>query len=193
MLSMFISMLHSCVVYFRGCNLSEVGGVLTHKQTLSSEVAQLVQEERRLDEMIQRCTQEVKQMTESSHSQKYPFFMLVQEDDSSLLGCVCSLCGFASWHAAYLLSVWISVYCSDFEDHSHDKGENWVKSWSGKGMGSLGKGRNLIMLGKEKTWEDWHGENLGGLSMRVENRVALVFFWGVGVSTWAILVKGEHW
>lgn len=57
--------------FVRGCNLSEVGGVLTHKQTLSSEVAQLVQEERRLDELIQRCTQEVKQMTESS--QKYPF------------------------------------------------------------------------------------------------------------------------
>ncbi|KAF4087663.1 hypothetical protein AMELA_G00073160 [Ameiurus melas] len=73
-------------IQWMGCNLSEVGGVLTHKQTLSSEVAQLVQEERRLDEMIQRCTQEVKQMTESSHSQKYPFFMLLQDDDSSLLG-----------------------------------------------------------------------------------------------------------
>ncbi|MCI4374353.1 hypothetical protein PGIGA_G00005210 [Pangasianodon gigas] len=54
-------------IQWMGCNLSEVGGVLTHKQTLSSEVAQLVQEERRLDELIQRCTQEVKQMTESSH------------------------------------------------------------------------------------------------------------------------------
>ncbi|MCJ8728492.1 hypothetical protein PDJAM_G00005040 [Pangasius djambal] len=62
-------------IQWMGCNLSEVGGVLTHKQTLSSEVAQLVQEERRLDELIQRCTQEVKHMTESSHSQKYPFFM----------------------------------------------------------------------------------------------------------------------
>ncbi|XP_017341737.1 transcription factor E2F3 [Ictalurus punctatus] len=60
-------------IQWMGCNLSEVGGVLTHKQTLSSEVAQLVQEERRLDEMIQRCTQEVKQMTESSHSQKFAY------------------------------------------------------------------------------------------------------------------------
>ncbi|KAB5586720.1 hypothetical protein PHYPO_G00004830 [Pangasianodon hypophthalmus] len=60
-------------IQWMGCNLSEVGGVLTHKQTLSSEVAQLVQEERRLDELIQRCTQEVKQMTESSHSQKFAY------------------------------------------------------------------------------------------------------------------------
>ncbi|KAL7886761.1 hypothetical protein AOLI_G00044820 [Acnodon oligacanthus] len=52
-------------IQWMGCNLSEVGGALTQKQTLSSEVAQLVQEERRLDELIQKCTQEVKQMTES--------------------------------------------------------------------------------------------------------------------------------
>ncbi|GAA6095185.1 transcription factor E2F3 [Tachysurus ichikawai] len=55
-------------IQWMGCNLSEVGGVLTHKQTLSSEVAQLVQEERRLDELIQRCMHEVKQMTESSQN-----------------------------------------------------------------------------------------------------------------------------
>ncbi|KAK3572232.1 hypothetical protein QTP86_027187 [Hemibagrus guttatus] len=71
-------------IQWMGCNLSEVGGVLTHKQTLSSEVAQLVQEERRLDELIQRCTQEVKQMTESS--QKYPF--CCSKMTLLLLGCV---------------------------------------------------------------------------------------------------------
>ncbi|XP_072535020.1 transcription factor E2F3-like [Salminus brasiliensis] len=60
-------------IQWMGCNLSEVGGVLTQKQTLSSEVAQLVQEERRLDELIQRCTQEVKQMTESSNGQKFAY------------------------------------------------------------------------------------------------------------------------
>ncbi|XP_060726970.1 transcription factor E2F3-like [Tachysurus vachellii] len=60
-------------IQWMGCNLSEVGGVLTHKQTLSSEVAQLVQEERRLDELIQRCMHEVKQMTESSQSQKLAY------------------------------------------------------------------------------------------------------------------------
>lgn len=76
------------VCFVRGCNLSEVGGVQTHKQTLSIEVAQLVQEERKLDELIQRCTQEVKQMTESTQSQKYPLFMLVQQNEGLLLGCV---------------------------------------------------------------------------------------------------------
>ncbi|XP_027010676.1 transcription factor E2F3 [Tachysurus fulvidraco] len=60
-------------IQWMGCNLSEVGGVLTHKQTLSSEVAQLVQEERRLDDLIQRCMHEVKQMTESSQSQKLAY------------------------------------------------------------------------------------------------------------------------
>ncbi|TSK77036.1 Transcription factor E2F3 [Bagarius yarrelli] len=55
-------------IQWMGCNLSEVGGVLNHKQTLSNEMVQLVQEERRLDELIQRCTQDVKQMTESSQN-----------------------------------------------------------------------------------------------------------------------------
>ncbi|KAK1794771.1 hypothetical protein P4O66_009974 [Electrophorus voltai] len=53
-------------IQWMGCNLAEVGGALTQKQSLSSEVARLVQEERRLDELIQSCTQDVKLMTESS-------------------------------------------------------------------------------------------------------------------------------
>ncbi|KAI5086017.1 transcription factor E2F3, partial [Silurus meridionalis] len=71
-------------IQWMGCNLSEVGGVLTHKQTLSSEVAQLVQEERRLDELIQRCTQEVKQMTASTQncgSLTFPTFAYVTYQD----------------------------------------------------------------------------------------------------------------
>ncbi|XP_052002454.1 transcription factor E2F3-like [Xyrauchen texanus] len=56
-----------------GCSLSEVGGVLSERQTLSSELTQLVQEEHRLDELIQSCTQEVKRMTESSHNQKFAY------------------------------------------------------------------------------------------------------------------------
>ncbi|KAK2855321.1 hypothetical protein Q7C36_007190 [Tachysurus vachellii] len=73
-------------IQWMGCNLSEVGGVLTHKQTLSSEVAQLVQEERRLDELIQRCMHEVKQMTESSQifhcgSLTYPTLAYVTYQD----------------------------------------------------------------------------------------------------------------
>ncbi|XP_076826585.1 transcription factor E2F3-like [Brachyhypopomus gauderio] len=60
-------------IQWMGCNLAEVGGALTQKQTLSSEVARLVQEERRLDELIQSCTQDVKQMTESSSGQKFAY------------------------------------------------------------------------------------------------------------------------
>uniref|UniRef100_A0A4W4DR75 E2F/DP family winged-helix DNA-binding domain-containing protein n=1 Tax=Electrophorus electricus TaxID=8005 RepID=A0A4W4DR75_ELEEL len=62
-------------IQWMGCNLAEVGGALTQKQSLSSEVARLVQEERRLDELIQSCTQDVKLMTESSSGQKYPFIL----------------------------------------------------------------------------------------------------------------------
>lgn len=62
-----------CFFLCRGCSLSEVGGVLCERQTLSSEITQLVEEERKLDELIQSCTQEVKRMTESSHNQKYPY------------------------------------------------------------------------------------------------------------------------
>ncbi|XP_058248911.1 transcription factor E2F3-like [Hemibagrus wyckioides] len=69
-------------IQWMGCNLSEVGGVLTHKQTLSSEVAQLVQEERRLDELIQRCTQEVKQMTESSQKLAYVTYQDLRRDSN---------------------------------------------------------------------------------------------------------------
>uniref|UniRef100_A0A4W4DS85 E2F transcription factor CC-MB domain-containing protein n=1 Tax=Electrophorus electricus TaxID=8005 RepID=A0A4W4DS85_ELEEL len=65
-----------------GCNLAEVGGALTQKQSLSSEVARLVQEERRLDELIQSCTQDVKLMTESSSGQKYPFMPDLRRDRS---------------------------------------------------------------------------------------------------------------
>ncbi|KAI7807210.1 putative transcription factor E2F3-like [Triplophysa rosa] len=52
-------------IQWMGCSLSEVGGVLCERQTLSSEITQLVEEERKLDELIQSCTQEVKRMTES--------------------------------------------------------------------------------------------------------------------------------
>ncbi|XP_026881370.2 transcription factor E2F3 [Electrophorus electricus] len=60
-------------IQWMGCNLAEVGGALTQKQSLSSEVARLVQEERRLDELIQSCTQDVKLMTESSSGQKFAY------------------------------------------------------------------------------------------------------------------------
>lgn len=48
--------------------------MLTSSQSLSSELSDLGQEERRLDELIQSCTLDVQQMTEASHSHKYPYY-----------------------------------------------------------------------------------------------------------------------
>lgn len=82
-----------CVFLLRGCSLSEVDGVLSERETLSSEITQLVEEERKLDELIQSCTHEVKRMTESSHNQKYPYSAQKQRPVS--------------------LSVFVAVVCCD--------------------------------------------------------------------------------
>ncbi|XP_029599400.1 transcription factor E2F3 [Salmo trutta] len=60
-------------IQWMGCNLSEDGGMLTSSQSLSSELSDLGQEERRLDELIQSCTLDVQQMTEASHSLKFAY------------------------------------------------------------------------------------------------------------------------
>ncbi|XP_045573729.1 transcription factor E2F3 [Salmo salar] len=60
-------------IQWMGCNLSEDGGMLTSSQSLSSELSDLGQEERRLDELIQSCTLDVQQMTEASHSHKFAY------------------------------------------------------------------------------------------------------------------------
>lgn len=59
----------------RGSTLpSETGPLcpLGPLQTLSREMLALRDEERRLDELIQACTNNVQQMTEEMHNQKYP-------------------------------------------------------------------------------------------------------------------------
>ncbi|KAM9403929.1 transcription factor E2F3-like isoform 1-T1 [Salvelinus alpinus] len=60
-------------IQWMGCNLSEDAGTLTSSQSLSSELSDLGQEERRLDELIQSCTLDVQQMTEASHSHKFAY------------------------------------------------------------------------------------------------------------------------
>ncbi|XP_055770819.1 transcription factor E2F3-like, partial [Salvelinus fontinalis] len=60
-------------IQWMGCNLSEDGVTLTSSQSLSSELSDLGQEERRLDELIQSCTLDVQQMTEASHSHKFAY------------------------------------------------------------------------------------------------------------------------
>lgn len=59
---------------FRGSTLPSESGPcpLGPLQTLSKEMLALRDEERRLDELIQACTNNVQQMTEEMHNQKYP-------------------------------------------------------------------------------------------------------------------------
>uniref|UniRef100_W5MR83 E2F transcription factor 3 n=1 Tax=Lepisosteus oculatus TaxID=7918 RepID=W5MR83_LEPOC len=60
-------------IQWMGCNLSEEGGTLNRCQALSREMAELSQVEKRLDELIQSCTLDVRQLTEESLNQKYPY------------------------------------------------------------------------------------------------------------------------
>ncbi|KAL4630010.1 transcription factor E2F3-like [Arapaima gigas] len=59
-------------IQWMGCSLSEDGTVINQCQNLGRQVMELSQEEKKLDELIKSCTQDVKQMTEESHNQKYP-------------------------------------------------------------------------------------------------------------------------
>ncbi|KAK4826434.1 hypothetical protein QYF61_009131 [Mycteria americana] len=56
-----------------GCSLSEDGGMLAQRQGLTKEVTELTQEEKKLDELIQSCTLDLKLLTEDSENQRYPF------------------------------------------------------------------------------------------------------------------------
>ncbi|KAB5517793.1 hypothetical protein PHYPO_G00171260 [Pangasianodon hypophthalmus] len=58
-------------------------------QTLSREMLALRDEERRLDELIQACTNNVQQMTEEMHNQKYPLLPLTQHYLDQIAGHSC--------------------------------------------------------------------------------------------------------
>ncbi|TRZ25368.1 hypothetical protein HGM15179_001686 [Zosterops borbonicus] len=61
-------------IQWMGCSLSEDGGMLAQRQGLTKEVTELTQEEKKLDELIQSCTLDLKLLTEDSENQRYPFF-----------------------------------------------------------------------------------------------------------------------
>ncbi|KAK1339753.1 hypothetical protein QTO34_018309 [Cnephaeus nilssonii] len=63
-------------VQWMGCSLSEDGGMLAQCQGLSKEVTELSQEEKKLDELIQSCTLDLKLLTEDSENQRYPLCQL---------------------------------------------------------------------------------------------------------------------
>lgn len=52
---------------------------------IDQELNALVEEERRLDEMIQNCTRQVHQLCENQNTQRYPFIVI----SASLLCCCC--------------------------------------------------------------------------------------------------------
>lgn len=60
-------------VQWMGCSLSEDGGTLAECQDLSKEVTELSQEEKKLDEMIQSCTLDLKLLTEDSENQRLAY------------------------------------------------------------------------------------------------------------------------
>lgn len=60
-------------IQWMGCSLSEVDGALSHRQRLTSEVSDLVDEEKRLEQLIQRCSLDVRHMSEMPSNQKYAY------------------------------------------------------------------------------------------------------------------------
>lgn len=60
----------------RGCSLLEVEGSLSQRQKLTAEVSALAEEEQKLEQLIQRCSQDMRHMSDSASNQKYPFFCL---------------------------------------------------------------------------------------------------------------------
>ncbi|KAG7470119.1 hypothetical protein MATL_G00136320 [Megalops atlanticus] len=60
-------------IQWMGCNLSEGGAELTRCQSLSREVAELGREEKKLDELIQSCSHDVREMTEDARNQKFAY------------------------------------------------------------------------------------------------------------------------
>jgi hypothetical protein len=57
-----------------------VDGALSQRQRLTSEVSALGEEEQRLEQLIQRCSLDVRHMSEMPNNQKYPFhFVTLQK------------------------------------------------------------------------------------------------------------------
>jgi len=57
--------------------------MLAQRQGLTKEVTELTQEEKKLDELIQSCTLDLKLLTEDSENQRYPFCRHLKGGQSS--------------------------------------------------------------------------------------------------------------
>lgn len=51
----------------------EVEGALSQRQRLTAEVSALAEEEQRLEQLIERCSLDMRHMSDLPNNQKYPF------------------------------------------------------------------------------------------------------------------------
>ncbi|KAJ0066054.1 hypothetical protein NL108_001283, partial [Boleophthalmus pectinirostris] len=66
-------------IQWMGCSLLEVEGALSQRQILTAEVSALAEEEQRLEQLIQRCSLDMRHMSELPSNQKYPFYNDIKE------------------------------------------------------------------------------------------------------------------
>lgn len=60
-------------IQWMGCSLLEVEGALSQRQRLTAEVSALADEEQRLEQLIQRCSLDMRHMSELPGNQKYAY------------------------------------------------------------------------------------------------------------------------
>ncbi|XP_072250733.1 transcription factor E2F3-like [Leuresthes tenuis] len=60
-------------IQWMGCSLLEVEGALSQRQRLTAEVSALEEEEQRLEQLIQRCTLDMRHMSELQGNQRYAY------------------------------------------------------------------------------------------------------------------------
>ncbi|XP_044064494.1 transcription factor E2F3-like [Siniperca chuatsi] len=60
-------------IQWMGCSLLEVEGALSQRQRLTAEVSALGEEEQRLEQLIQRCSLDMRHMSELPSNQKYAY------------------------------------------------------------------------------------------------------------------------
>lgn len=60
-------------IQWMGCSLLEVEGSLSQRQKLTAEVSALAEEEQKLEQLIQRCSQDMRHMSDSASNQKYAY------------------------------------------------------------------------------------------------------------------------
>uniref|UniRef100_UPI0037E75F2B transcription factor E2F3-like isoform X2 n=1 Tax=Semicossyphus pulcher TaxID=241346 RepID=UPI0037E75F2B len=60
-------------IQWMGCSLLEVEGALSQRQRLTAEVSALGEEEQRLEQLIQRCSLDMRHMSDLQNNQKYAY------------------------------------------------------------------------------------------------------------------------